>query len=251
MCVAHQVRGEMSCEAGRLPREQGAQVMGKSFLPETDSGLLAWSVNFRTLIQANPNLYGLSAPIAAAYGLVSVAYEEALQTAVDPSTRTRPSVCAKNAARATLQQQSRLLAKLVEGASVSDAHKAQLGLNVRARRTPIPPPAFAPAISIVSTSGNTVRLKLRDLITTRRGRPPGVDGAVLFSFVGASAPTSQADWRFETNTTKTTLAINFPSTVPPGARVWFTAFWFNPRAQRGPASMPIGTNIPGGMAMAA
>ncbi|MDB5319456.1 MAG: hypothetical protein JWN40_1087 [Phycisphaerales bacterium] len=226
--------------------------MAKSFLPASDSGLLGWTVHFRTLIQANPVLYGLTAPIAAAYGLVSVAYEEAYQTAFDPSTRTRGNVCAKNAARAALKHQANLLAKIVAGtASVTDAQKASLGLNVRAKPTPVPPPAFAPAITIVSTSGNTVRLKLRDLTISRRGRPPGVDGAVLFSFVGASAPTSQADWRFETNTTKTTAAITFASTVPPGARVWFTAFWFNPRAQRGPASMPIGTNIPGGSAMAA
>jgi hypothetical protein len=226
--------------------------MGKSFLPASDSGLLAWTVHFRTMIQADPALYGLSAPIAAAYGLVSVAYEEAYQTAFDPTTRTRGNVCAKNAARAALKHQANLLAKIVAGtASVTDEQKIDLGLNVRARPTPIPPPAFAPAITIVSTSGNTVRLKLRDSTTSRRGRPPGVDGAVIFSFVGASAPTSLADWRFEANLRKTKAEITFASSVPPGARVWFTAFWFNPRAQRGPASMPIGTNIPGGGAMAA
>jgi hypothetical protein len=96
-----------------------------------------------------------------------------------------------------------------------------------------------------------VRLKLRDITVVRRGRPPGVAGAVVFSFVGATPPTSLADWRFEQNTSKTSLEINFPATVPPGARVWFTAFWFNPRAQNGPASAPTGINIPGGMAMAA
>ena len=87
----------------------------------------------------------------------------------------------------------------------------------------------------------------------RRGgaRRWGVDGASVFSFVGAAAPTDESAWKFEGNTTRTVVNVLFPNTVAAGAKVWFTAFWFNPRAQRGPASAPVGTNIPGGGAMAA
>jgi hypothetical protein len=44
--------------------------------------------------------------------------------------------------------------------------------------------------------------------------------------------------------------VVFPS-ADPGAKVWFTAYWFNERKQRGPAATPAGINIPGGGAMAA
>jgi hypothetical protein len=45
--------------------------------------------------------------------------------------------------------------------------------------------------------------------------------------------------------------VEFPADAANGATVWLTAFWFNPRAQSGPACQPISTNIPGGLSMAA
>jgi hypothetical protein len=40
--------------------------------------------------------------------------------------------------------------------------------------------------------------------------------------------------------------------VVPGAKVWFTAFWFNGRKQSGLACAPVGTNIQfGGLSQAA
>ena len=86
---------------------------------------------------------------------------------------------------------------------------------------------------------------------TRRGKPAGVDGLSVFSFVGTSAPTDEANWKFEGNTTRTVVDVLFPATVVPGAKVWFTAFYFNARKQRGPAATAVGTNIAGGSAMAA
>src|SRR5439155_14001590 len=118
--------------------------------------------------------------------------------------------------------------------------------------SPIPAPASSPQIMIKSTIGNTIRIKLIDPANpTRRGKPPGVDGVSIFSFVGEEAPTDAAGWKFEGNTTRTTFDVTFPNTVAPGAKVWPTAFWFNPRALSGPACTPVGANIPGGSAMAA
>ena len=73
----------------------------------------------------------------------------------------------------------------------------------------------------------------------------------MFSFVGEEAPTTGAGWNFEGNTTRTMVNVAFPATITPGSKVWFTAFWFNPRALSGPAATPVGTNLPGGAAMAA
>jgi hypothetical protein len=127
-----------------------------------------------------------------------------------------------------------------------------LGLLPRASRTPVPAPGNPPGIDIVSSVGNTVKIRLHDSTSsTRRGKPAGVSGASVFSFVGAVAPTDQAGWNFEGNTSKTVVDVAFPSTTASGAKVWFTAFWFNARKQSGPAAAAVGTNIPGGAAMAA
>jgi hypothetical protein len=72
-----------------------------------------------------------------------------------------------------------------------------------------------------------------------------------YSTLISANPTEQGDWKFEGNVTRTSMDIVFPPATAPGAKVWFTAFWFNPRLQAGPAATPVSTNIPGGGAMAA
>lgn len=229
--------------------------MPLAFLPRTDAALLAWSLNFKTMITATPTDYGLTAALATAYGALHDAYAAALQTATDPSTRTKGSVEAKNASRTALKANARLLANLVNGtASVTDAQKLDLGLTVRdLNPTPIPPPSAAPELDVVNVSGRTVKIRLRDAaVPSRRGRPVGVIGASVFSYVGETPPEDISGWKFEGSTGLTSVSVTFPVTVPPGAQVWLTAFWFNPRKQSGPACTPVSTHVQfGGMSMAA
>ena len=67
-----------------------------SFLPSTDAGLLAWSLNFKTLVVATPTAFGLTTTQATAYGALHDAYATALVASGDPSTRTSPAVATKN-----------------------------------------------------------------------------------------------------------------------------------------------------------
>ena len=48
----------------------------------------------------------------------------------------------------------------------------------------------------------------------------------------------------EGSTSRTLVDVDFPITLPAGTRVWFTAYWFNPRLQAGPACNPVGANVP-------
>jgi hypothetical protein len=118
---------------------------------------------------------------------------------------------------------------------------------VRSAPSPIPPPADAPGLDILSVSGWTVKIKLHDTASSaKRGKPPGVTGASIFSFVGAEAPADIGSWQFEGNTGKTKGTVTFPNTLAAGAQVWITAFWFNGRKQSGPACAPVPTNLQGG-----
>jgi hypothetical protein len=177
-----------------------------------------------------------------------------LAAATNPPTRGGSTILAKDLARADLEPYCRQLARAIQGTlTVTDQQRFDLGLTVRdTDPSPIPPPALEPEIDIVAVSGNTVKLRLHEKGNpARRGKPAGVDGAALFSFVGASAPTDEAAWKFEGNTPRTVINITFPPGTAPGARVWFTAFWFNPRKQGGPPATAVGTNIPGNASMAA
>jgi hypothetical protein len=220
--------------------------------PATDNGLLAWSLNFSTRISAAPVPLGLTAAQATSYATLHTNFSTAMAN-IDPGEKSRSLVAAKNAARLALKTSARLLASIIQGqASVTDQQKIDLGLTVRNAPTPIPPPNKAPGITIVATTGNTVRIRLFDPTDAAvRGKPAGVDGASIFSFTGPSAPTTESAWNFEGVTSKTRLDITFPDTIAPGSQVWFTAFWFNGRKQDGPAATPVSTNIPGGAAMAA
>jgi hypothetical protein len=224
------------------------------FLPSRDAELVTWSTNFNTRVSAAPTTYGLTAGQATAYDALHDAFVAAYNTASADATNSTANVIAKDDARANLKANARTLARIVQAnPSVTNVQRSELGLTVRdAEPSPIPPPAAAPGLDVVSVSGNTVRVRLHDTLNpARRGRPDGVAGAAVFSYVGATAPSEAAGWTFEGNTVKTTVNVMFPAATAPGAKVWFTAFWFNAKAQSGPACAAVGTNLPGGAAMAA
>jgi hypothetical protein len=226
--------------------------MPRNFYYGKDADIVAGSANFASLIATGFASYGLTTGQATAFGTLNTALQSAYSAAVNPSTRTPVTVEAKTLAIEAMRANAILLAKIVYATpTVNDSQLVALGLLPRSSRTPVPPPAIAPDIDIVSVSGNTVKIRLHEAGSMRRGKPAGVDGASVFSFVGATAPDQESEWNFEGVTTKTVVNIVFPAATAPGAKVWFTAFWFNERKQNGPAAAPVGTNIPGGAAMAA
>jgi hypothetical protein len=215
--------------------------------PTTDTGLLAWSLNLLDLITAQPTDYNLVAADATSYGLVHTAFADAL-AACDPAQRNKAAVVAKNTARTALKNAATLLGnKVYSGANVSDAQKTELGMPPRATPAPIPAPSSAPVLEVISATGWTVRIRLRDASGARRGRAAGTAGASVFSFVGEEPPTDISAWRFEGSAGRVNkIDIDFANTLAAGTKVWLTAFWFNGRKQSGPACAPISTNLPGG-----
>ncbi len=191
----------------------------RSFLPDRDSALLAWSLNFKSLITATPTAYGLTAEQASVYDALHEAYATAL-AAADPSIRNKPATATKNVRRAMLKTQARLLAGLIEHTvSVSDAQKLELGLTVRKPPTPVPAPSASPNIDIVSVNGRSVKVRLHGDEPGRRGRPAGVQGASVFSYVGEQPTDDISAWKFEGSTTRTRFDVEFPATVQPGTKV--------------------------------
>jgi hypothetical protein len=227
--------------------------MARNFYYGKDADVVAGSASFAALISSSPTTYGYTAGQATAFGVLNTALQSAYTAAVSPPTRGPVTIQAKNQAIHNMRVSAINLAKIAYSTpTVSDTQLVSLGLLPRPSRAPVPPPATAPVIDIVSVSGNTVKLRLHQAgESTRRGKPHGVDGASVFSFIGAAPPDTEAEWTFEGVAGKTLIDITFPAGTAPGARVWFTAFWFNGRKQSGPSASPVGTNIPGNAAMAA
>ncbi len=228
--------------------------MATNFIPSREADLLAWANNFATLITADPTAYGLDAIQATTFSTYRDDFATAYTTSVEPTTRTPPSIVTKRNAKAVLIQNARLLARIVQAdPSVTDTQIADLGLTVRDDEpTPVPVPDEAPAMDIVSVTGRIISLRLHDpKSASKRGKPAGVQGATVLSFVGDEAPADIDDWTFEGSITRTTIDVEIAATVPGGSKVWLTAFWFNPRLQSGPAAAPLSTRIGDGLSQAA
>src|SRR4051794_22900338 len=140
-CARHVDRAPARRAAGAPPR---GVIMARSFLPDSDGALLAWSANFSALISAGPVPLGLTAPMAASYATLHADFATKL-AAVDPGVRNKMAVSQKNSSRLSLKNQARLLASIINGqATVTDATRIELGLTVKAHPAPIPPPSDPP-----------------------------------------------------------------------------------------------------------
>lgn len=155
----------------------GPLVAQPSYVPIRDTDLNTWSINFTTLITANPTLYGLLAADAVTISNVVLPWNAAYATAVNPGTRTPTSVNAKNTARSQMLAVVRPYSMQIRNnAGVSDDDKIALGLNVpSSARTPIPVPATSPLCSIMAATpgGFTVRFQDPNSPSTTRSKPFG------------------------------------------------------------------------------
>ena len=213
-----------------------------SFLPSKDADLLAWGTNFSTRITATPTAFGLVAGDATSFAALLSAYDTAL-AACDPGTRSKSTVSTKNDARTALRDAAALLSKKVQGtASVTDAQKIDLGLNVRKAPQPIPAPAASPKVDVVSVNQNVVQIKLHGE-GAKRGMPAGVNGAIVISWVGENPPADPSLWKTEGVVSKGKLAIAFPIDAEPFSKVWIAASWFNPAKETGPLCPPVSTYL--------
>ena len=222
--------------------------------PNADAAFLAWSRNFRDYIAIHYAALGITLPESTLYATKHDAYSDAYDVATNEVTRTRGTIAAKDDARDACKFEARLLIQRINGIpTVTTQQRRDLALNVRAQPTRIPRPAVAPEVDVAELDGRSVTIKLHSSTSgTRRGRPPGVAAAAIYTHVGPTAPASVADWFYQGSVTKTRTIVHFDTSVPAGSQVWIIAQWLNPRSESGPASVAVSTYLAGGTsAMAA
>ncbi|MCC6423442.1 MAG: hypothetical protein IT447_08175, partial [Phycisphaerales bacterium] len=96
--------------------------MSKSFFTGTDAELYAGSTNFSLIISGAPSTYGLTPPQATMYAAMNTMWTAAYETAINPQTRTRSNIAAKNAARVQIVTLASNYAKIIDGTpTVTDA----------------------------------------------------------------------------------------------------------------------------------
>lgn len=116
--------------------------MNRSFFTSNvDFVLASGSANFSAKISASPLEFGLSAQMASDYAALDAAFQNVYRTSLAPDTRTKLTVSLKNDARTPLRKMAAELGKIVmANPTVSDAQRIDLGIAVRATRSPRPAP---------------------------------------------------------------------------------------------------------------
>jgi hypothetical protein len=220
------------------------------FLPRRQLDLLAWTRALLNTVLHDPAGFGLTPELVAQYQVLVEQAEVSHAVAVTAATRTSPSIAKQNDDLDALRASTRSVVALVRATpGITQATLAKLNLSPRdASPSRIGPPAVAPQLMILSKTDDSVRVQLIDADSpTRKARPAGVAGAVVFAFVGDEPPTAQGQWRFMATATRTRFDVTFGADVPRFSTVWLTASWFNPRGQHSPLSTPISTQIIGGV----
>lgn len=213
--------------------------------PTADGPLDTWANNFKTLIAASPTSYGLVTADGTALTTAYNAWHTAYLAAINPTTRTKATVEAKNVQKANLLTVVRGYAATIRvNRAVSNELKIGLGLNVRdTSPTPVPPPSTYPTLTILEPMRGVQDLRARDSASPdRRAKPTGTAGMLLFRAVGTTAATDPEQAEFLTFAGKTDLAFNF-TPADNGKIATYFARWTNGKGEVGPwgppSSMPI------------
>jgi hypothetical protein len=230
---------------------------GVTYLPSRESELIGFSQVFSAKISAAPEVYGLTPAQTSGFTALLTAFISAWERVQDPDARTRPNTCAKNAAKQALINDPcgvrELVAIIKSHPGITNAQRAELQLTAPDDEpSPIDLDHEPPALSVLSVRGRSIRARLKDQHhPTRRAKPKEAQGATVLYHVGETASSDPAKWAFALNTSRTSFDVHIPATIPPGSRIWLTAFWFNERKDPGPSATPQHAFIGDGLAIAA
>lgn len=189
-------------------------VMATTYIPTTDAGFSAWLLNFATLIAADPTDYGLVAGDATAISAQNTAFQASYALAIDPSTRTAPTIAAKDAAKASALAVVRPYAMTINAnAAVTNEQRGDLGLTIRKTTpTPIPAPTAIVGLALVLLTPLTARIRTFNVETpTSKAKPYGAAMIEIFVAIGTTPAIDPAQASFVNAFSKSPLTLSFTS----------------------------------------
>ncbi len=225
----------------------------QSYLPRTDQDLLDFANNMNVKLSVDPTVYGVTVVQLDAFNTLVTTFASAMATLQDPLTQSTPYVVAKKDARELLINDTNGIRKLVDiiqaYPGTTNQMRSELEITIRdTKNTPVPPPSTKPVLTLKGVDDNTVYFYMRDFADPdRRGKPVGVAGANIMTYVGDEPPNDFSEWTFQRMVTLTTDSVTFASTVAPLSKVWIAAAWVNSKGQTGPFSTARWTNLGGGV----
>ncbi|MGI9014232.1 MAG: hypothetical protein ACR2GY_08280 [Phycisphaerales bacterium] len=225
-----------------------------TYLPSKDGDLLVFATNMNTKIAVDPAAWGLDLGQQGSFQTLVTTFSNAMAVIQDPDQKTTPNVTAKNDARELLINSTNGIRKLVDiiqaYPGTTNSMRDQINITIRdTTPTPVPAPSTKPVITLTGVDDNTIYFYLRDFADPdRRGKPEGVASAYIVTWVGDDPPQDFSAWTVGKAVTKTTDSVTVPVASAPLSKVWIAAAWMNAKAQTGPFSTAVWTNLGGGVA---
>jgi len=219
------------------------------YIPPKDSLFADWILNFSNLLAAAPTDYGLIAADATLVDGVADTFRTAYALAIDPPTRTAPTVAAKDVARASAEAVVRPFAvQISRNSAVTDANKLGIGVTVPALvPTPIPAPTSAPTLAIISAIPLNMVLGYAVPAAVGKSKPFGSTGMEVFRAIGVVAATDPLQALYNGTVTKSPFRQAFTSADQGKIVTYFTRFTTRSGpggvAQSGPWSAPLSLSI--------
>jgi hypothetical protein len=219
--------------------------MASSYIPTKDADFQNWILNWSTLLTAAPATYGVTAADATAQAAQYALWYAAYGVAVNPATKTKTTVAAKNAARVAATDAIRPLAQTISvNDGVTNANKLALGLNLKGSTgpTPIPTPTSNPVLQFIAATQGEQTFKWVDSSDgVSRKKPFGVLALVIFAQESSTPITDPTLLAFQTLETKQPFGLD-TSFATPGARVYTASYYITRTGLKGPWS-PVVNNI--------
>jgi hypothetical protein len=223
------------------------------YLPKGDRLLLQWVTNFLNRLSVILARLGFPLEVYEALQALRGDFEEKLNVAEAPITRTRGTVDAKNVAKKKLSKDVRASVQryLAHNPDVTEQDHDDLGLpNYKTTRTPVPPPTAIVEFLLRQLSGNRMEMDFSPVssnaATAKEGRaakPYGVRGAEIRWAILPEPPKSHDELVHSEFDTRTPYIFQF-DLPDAGKTLYVCARWENTTGQKGPWSIIQNAIIP-------
>lgn len=218
------------------------------YIPRTDALLDEWLRNFVDLVVADPYLYAVTPSEAAQLQAQYNDWHAAWTLAIDPGTRTKPTVAAKDAIRAQTVAMFRAIAQRIKrNAGVDTDDIVELGIHLDdLSKTPRFAPTTQPILSFIAATPYEWTLRIADSAQpNQRGQPFGSVGALLVAKISTTESDDPDDAVYRGIVTRNPCAVSWePGDVGKVGTLW--AAWLGVRGDKGPWSTSLSMHIMGG-----
>lgn len=210
-----------------------------SYIPAKDADLNNWLLNFGSLLTAAPATYGLTAPDAVIVAASIALWSPAYAAAINPATRTAPTVAQKDAQRAATEATVRPYAQRISrNAAVDPLDKVAIGVNLpNSTPVPIPPPTTFPQLSFIAATPLAHSLRYQDSgLGAGKAKPFGAIGLEVWRAVGTAPAVDPSACTYYGTFTKCPFSTSFdPAQI--GKIATYFARWITRSGAGGQASV--------------